>query len=63
MVTHYTSASRGPVEIASMNYNHCLNARDRLARDDEKGERAAELAALNARIAEMDAEIEAQTDG
>jgi hypothetical protein len=25
MITHYNSASRGPVEIASMNYNHALN--------------------------------------
>lgn len=62
-VTHYTSASRGPVEIASMRYEHALNARDKLAREDKDGERAAEMSALNTHIAACEAEQEAEDNG
>lgn len=54
--THYNSSSRGPVEIATMRYEHALNARDKLAREDKDGERRAELEALNAHIASIEAE-------
>lgn len=65
MATHYHSASRGPVEIATMNYHHALNARDKLAREDVRGERKAELDALSAHIAalEVEQEAEAQAHG
>lgn len=53
MTTHYNSASRGPVEIAGMNYNHLLNARDKLEREMKDGDRQAELDAVTARIAEL----------
>jgi hypothetical protein len=33
VTTHYNSSSRGPVEIASMRYEHALNARDKLTRE------------------------------
>jgi hypothetical protein len=53
MTEHYNSSSRGPVPIASMNYNHLLNARDKLAREMKDGDRQAELDAVSARIAEL----------
>lgn len=55
MTTHYNSGSRGPVEIASMNYNHLLNARDKLAREQTDGDRQSEVDAMTARLAEIDA--------
>lgn len=63
--THYHSSSRGPVAIASMNYNHALNARDKLVREDKSGVRKAELDALNAHIASLEAEqeVEVQVHG
>lgn len=65
MTTHYESSSRGAVEIASMNYNHAVNARDKLARADTHGLRSGELAALNSHIASLEAEqtAEAQVNG
>lgn len=59
MATHYNSKSRGPVEIAAMNYNHLLNARDVLARSGDDG-RLDELAAINSRIDVLDAEFQAE---
>lgn len=55
--THYASSSKGPVPIAEMNYNHALNARDKLAREwgADDHPRRDELDALNARLAEIDA--------
>lgn len=62
MTTHYQSSSRGPVEIASMNYNHALNARDKLARElgADDHPRRVELDALNSHIASLEAEQEAE---
>jgi len=65
---HYHSASHGSVEIASMNYNHALNARDKLARERHLGERhprQAELDALDAHIASLETEqlLEGQVHG
>jgi hypothetical protein len=61
-VTHYNSSSKGPIEIASMHYAHALNARDRLARElgADDHPRRAELDALNAHIASLEAEQEAE---
>lgn len=55
--THYTSSSKGPVSIATMNYNHAINARDKLARElgADDHPRRPELDALNARVAEIEA--------
>jgi hypothetical protein len=66
--THYRSSSKGPVPIATMNYNHALNARDKLAREQNLGERHPrqdELDALNAHLAVLEAEqeVEAQVNG
>jgi hypothetical protein len=58
MTTHYHSASRGPVEIASMRYEHALNARGKLAREDKDGLRKPELDALAAHIAGIEADFE-----
>lgn len=64
MTTHYTSSSRGPVEIATMNYNHAINAHDKLMREDKDGERKAELEALRAHLATLAAdEAEAEANG
>lgn len=61
-ITHYNSASRGPVPIASMNYAHAANALEKLRRDDPKGERQSERDALEAHLAAIDAMIEEETD-
>jgi hypothetical protein len=58
MTTHY-NGSRGPVEIASMPYRHLCAARDKLVRDGFEKERAAEVEAMSARIAELDADYAA----
>lgn len=67
MTTHYQSSSRGPVEIASMNYNHALNARDKLARElgADDHPRRGELDALNQHIANLETEqaLEGQVNG
>lgn len=63
MATHYNSSSRGPVEIASMRYEHALNARDKLAREDKDGERTAERDALAAHIAAIEATFEEADNG
>jgi hypothetical protein len=54
MTTHYNSKSKGPTPIATMPYNHLVNARDILASKAEEA-RKPELDALNARIAEINA--------
>jgi len=54
MTTHY-HGSRGPVEIATMPYPYLLNARDKLRRDQQDGERQAEIDAMSARLAEIEA--------
>lgn len=61
-VTHYLSASKGLVEIASMHHAHAVNARDKLARElgADDHPRRAELDALNAHIATLEAEQEAE---
>lgn len=59
--THYASSSKGPVPIATMNYNHLLNARDVLARRADAS-RQPELDALNARLAEIDAMAEEEAE-
>lgn len=54
MQTHYTNSKGQPVEIATMLRPHLLNARDKLVRDDPA--RSAEIAAMTARLAVLDAE-------
>lgn len=55
-VTHYPSASRGPVEIASMRYEHALNAHAKLTREagdpDVIAALAEHLAAIEATFSE-----------
>lgn len=55
MTTHYNSASRGPVEIGTMRYEHLLNAHDKLKRDEPH--RAAEIAAMRSRLDALEAEF------
>lgn len=55
MTTHYHSSSRGPVEIASMRYEHALNARDKLTR--ENGDPAV-IKALADHVASIEATFE-----
>lgn len=62
MVTHYHSSSRGPVEIASMRYEHALNARDKLTRERVDASRDAEIDALNSHIAAIEATFQDQTE-
>jgi hypothetical protein len=58
MATHYNSSSRGPVEIASMRYEHALNARDKLTRERADDGRDGEISALNSHIASIEATFE-----
>lgn len=51
MTTHYHSDSRGPVEIASMNFNHLQNAYDKLC--IKEPHREAEITAMRARLDEL----------
>jgi hypothetical protein len=53
--THYHSSSKGPVEIASMRYEHALNARDKLIR--ERGDQAT-IDALHAHVTAIEATFE-----
>lgn len=55
METHY-HGSKGPVEIATMAHRRLVSARDKLVRDGFERERAPEVEAMSARIAELDAE-------
>lgn len=59
MQTHYTNSKGQPVEIATMLRPHLANARDKLAREDRDGSRAAEIEAMTARLATLDAEYAA----
>lgn len=60
MTTHYHSASRGPVEIASMNPAHLLNAVEKLERAEPH--RTTEIGAMRAHLAKLEAEApEAQS--
>lgn len=61
MATHY-HGSRGPVEIAKMPYPHLCNAHDKLVRERKDERRDPEIAAMAARIAELDAEHKALED-
>jgi hypothetical protein len=58
-VTHYNS-SKGPVEIASMPLKYATNACEKLKRERADDSRDSEIAALEAHIAKVQAEIEAQ---
>lgn len=60
MATHYQSSSKGAVEIATMRYEHALNARDKLVRERRDGARDAEIEALTKHIAEIEATFEEQ---
>lgn len=53
MTTHY-HGSKGPVEIASMNYHHLVSAHAKLVRERIGPSRDAEIAAMAKRIAEAD---------
>ena len=60
MVTHYHSSSRGPVEIATMRYEHARNARDKLIRE---GGDADVIAALDEHVKGIEATLGEQSDG
>ena len=53
--THYHSASKGPVEIATMRYEHAVNARDKLIR--ERGDQAV-IDALHKHVTAIEATFE-----
>lgn len=59
-VTHYHSSSRGSVEIASMHYGHLANAVAKLEREQEAGEHQLVIDAMKARMADLDAQREAE---
>ncbi len=61
MTLHY-HGSKGPVPIANMLYPHLRNARDKLVREQTDGERQAEIDAMNARLAELDALAEEEAE-
>lgn len=58
-ITHYTSSSRGEVEIASMHYGHLANTVAKLQREQVDGEHQPTIDAMQARMAALDAEREA----
>lgn len=62
MTQHYHSRSKGPVPIATMNYNHAVNAREALLRSDPEGKRAAEYEAICDHIANIDAMAEEEIE-
>jgi hypothetical protein len=65
MCEFYMSSKGQQKRIVEMPYPYALNARDKLAREDTKGERRAELDALNTHIAALEAEqeVEGQVHG
>jgi hypothetical protein len=60
MTTHYTRSNGAQVEIASMIYHHLVSAHAKLVRERVDDSRDAEIEAMAARIAELDAEHEAE---
>lgn len=62
MTKHYTNSKGVPVEIAGMFYPHLMNAHAKLVRERVDESRDAEIAAMAARLAEMDAELEAEAN-
>lgn len=58
--THYHSTSKGPVEIAAMQYNHAVSAHAKLQR--EAGDPAV-ISALADHIAHIESTFEEQADG
>lgn len=58
-VTHY-AGSRGPMEIAAMPYPYLANAHAKLTRERLDDSRDGEIATMAARLAELDAEAEAE---
>lgn len=60
MQTHYTNSKGQSVEIATMLRPHLANARDKLAREDKDGARSAEIEAMTARLASLDADYAAE---
>lgn len=63
MTTHYVSDSRGPVEIASMRYEHAKNALAKLERERRDASRDAEISALRSHVATIEAAFEERADG
>lgn len=59
MQTHYTNSKGQQVEIATMLRPHLANAREKLIREDRAGARSAEIEAMTARLATLDAEYAA----
>lgn len=59
MTNIYVSASRGPVEIDTMNAFHLDAALAKLKREQKDGERQDEIDALSKRLADIAEEIEA----
>lgn len=57
MTTRYVSDSRGPIEIASMPFRHLQNAYDKLC--IKEPHREAEITAMRARLAVLQAEHDA----
>lgn len=59
-MTHYTNSKGQQVVIADMLYPHLANAHAKLTRERIDDSRDREIAAIAARIAELDAERAAQ---
>lgn len=59
MTTHYIG-SKGPVEITAMAYHHLVSAHAKLVRERLDDSRDAEIQAMAAHIAVLDAEYEAE---
>lgn len=57
MTTHY-HGSKGPVEIAAMNPHHLASAHAKLVRERTNESRDPEIAAMAARLAELQSEWE-----
>lgn len=62
MTAHYTNSKGAQVPIADMLYPHLRNARDKLVREQKDGERQAEIDAMTARLAEIDAMAEEEIE-
>lgn len=56
--THYTNSKGQPVAIVTMLYPHLFNAHAKLVRERVDDSRDAEIEAMAARLAELDAEAE-----
>jgi hypothetical protein len=63
VTTHYISDSRGPVEIASMRYEHAKNALAKLERERRDNSRDGEIMALRAHVEAIEDTFEDRANG